>query len=581
MSRPFERGYTLVFGVIGEVRRYMPVILLALPLIQSLLADDLALYPNLLIIYMTTVTTSWIIVRKAAGNHVKGRFGITFSLYTAILSQFVDLMTSVLMRRAIAGIGVVASMPSFSIVVFTLESVRHDNTRRLLASGISKSLPCVITTQLASYMLIGSPSPLKACVLDVIGLLTAAYSSYFVTRSFSIKYGGLGVLRMLSAYLYAALFGYSGFLEQELLKESRRRDLTIHVFVLKGESQKTIIVIPDVHAGPLSNVGGGFLVGELVKALRPYATNIIYLHGVGSHELDPVTYDDTRRIVERVVEEVKSIDDNGECQISEPFQIVTDRYRLTLIPLCGKTLAIVSRLRKASDDLPLPIMEVLDRRFGLGIGERIILVDGQNNYQHDNTWDEADIEELGNTLLNALKVEWKSGTLRHYAFTIPRIEFGPFQFEICENGVMGLVLEAFGKRALIISIDGNNAHKEFVESVRKAFQGSFDIVEVVTTDNHRYTGLTHVNSTRGYSIVGDLIKPEILIDRIRHYLKRGILEETKVVYRKVVVEDVRVVGESFWGIAKSVEKGVRDWKRHFVNILVVPIILSTSIALIA
>ncbi len=100
-----------------------------------------------------------------------------------------------------------------------------------------------------------------------------------------------------------------------------------------------------------------------------------------------------RAVAAKVRESLNGNYANNECIGRMPIQVQSRNFRVTHVPLCGKSLVIISRLIKSSDDIPLNVYEELRRRTKLEWDD-IILVDAQNYYSDDNTWDENDINEL-------------------------------------------------------------------------------------------------------------------------------------------------------------------------------------------
>lgn len=302
------------------------------------------------------------------------------------------------------------------------------------------------------------------------------------------------------------------------------------------------------------------------------------MHGVGSHELDPATRIDVRKIVRVVATKVKeSLNERSTgnvCVGKMPVQIESRNFRVTHVPLCGKSLVIISRLVKSSDDIPLSVYEELRKRVRLD-WDNVILIDAQNYYSDDNTWDENDINELAQLLsriggeLEDQRLEIKS-CVNH----VPKYAFGPIQFEIGDNGLITWGLEINGKRVLLVIFDGNNLRRELADAIINEFRSGFDIVEVLTTDNHQYTGIARFTRSRGYKVVGDSISHELIIRNVRKSVKRCIddLRKTSVRYYPVLVEGVRLIGDSFSSMVRAAERGVMDWKKHFTVLIILPIL---------
>ncbi len=302
------------------------------------------------------------------------------------------------------------------------------------------------------------------------------------------------------------------------------------------------------------------------------------MHGVGSHELDPATRVDVRRVVRAVANKVREYLNgqyvSNECAGKMPIQIQSRNFRITHIPLCEKSLVIISRLVKSSDDIPLNVYEELRKRVKLD-WDNVILVDAQNYYSDDNTWDENDINELA-SLLSKIGGELEDQRLeiKSCVSHVPKYAFGPIQFEIGDNGLITWGLDINGKKVLLVIFDGNNLRRELADAIINEFRNGFDIVEVLTTDNHQYTGIARFTRSRGYKIVGDSISHELIMRNVRRSVKRCLnnLAMTHVRYYPVIVEGIRLIGDSFNNMVRAAERGVMDWKKHFIVLIVLPIL---------
>ncbi len=206
--------------------------------------------------------------------------------------------------------------------------------------------------------------------------------------------------------------------------------------------------------------------------------------------------------------------------------------------------------------------------------DNVILIDAQNYYSDDNTWDENDINELASLLGRISELEDQRLEIRTCVNRVPKHAFGPIQFEIGDNGLITWGLDVNGRRVLLVIFDGNNLRRELADAIINEFRGAFDIVEVLTTDNHQYTGIARFTRSRGYKVVGDSVNHELIMRNVRRSVKRCLnnLSTTHVSYCPVLVESVRLIGDSFNNMVRAAEKGVMDWKKHFTVLIILPIL---------
>ncbi|WP_243681113.1 DUF2070 family protein [Vulcanisaeta souniana] len=286
-----------------------------------------------------------------------------------------------------------------------------------------------------------------------------------------------------------------------------------------------------------------------------------------------------RAVTLKVKETLGNETADGECIGRLPVQLHSRNFRITHVPLCDKSLVIVSRLVKSSDDIPLRIYEELKRRTKLD-WNNIILIDAQNYYSDDNTWNEDDINELASLLSKIGELEQQRLEMKMCLIHTPKYAFGPIQFEIGDNGLITWGgLEVNEKRVLLVVFDGNNLRRELADAIINEFRNYFDIVEVLTTDNHQYTGIARFTRNRGYKVVGDSINHDLIMRHIRRNVKQCLddMRTMRVKYYPVVVQGIRLIGDSFNDMVRAAELGMIDWKKHFTVLMVLPIL--TMIAL--
>ncbi|WP_238375104.1 DUF2070 family protein [Vulcanisaeta thermophila] len=576
-SRSFERGYTMVFRGGGSLKYWLLLFILLAPLLMVLYTGSPLLeYVWLVIIYITAFTLTLLTLRFMVLIGYHRSFGITTSLFDVSLAVFIDFVTSMITHRVIVGFGILSIVLPLGAMIMALRGFgQNGGSMGRFVTYPLYTIHIVVITQLLAYLLIGSIPLIKYAILDAVFYIFSFLFIYYVIFKFQVSYGGIDILRLFSAYLYVALFEYSEPFERELIRKSVLRDVKIHNFIIRGGGERSLMVIPELHAGPIAKVGGGYLISDLVNAVRRYVDHVIYMHGVGSHELDPASRIDVRRVVRSVENYVRNALGGGvdDCVGREPAQFEDSGYRVTHVPLCGKSLVIISRLVKSSDDIPSDVYYKLREAVNID-WDNVILIDAQNYYSDDNTWDENDIKTLSRLLTRVNGLSITKLNIESAVAQVPKGSFGPFQFEIGDNGVVTWCLNINGKRILLVIFDGNNIKRELADRIIREFKPAFDIVEVLTTDNHQFTGIARFTRSRGYKIVGDSISHEAIMKHLRDSVNEclGRMSRASIDYELTVVNGVRVIGNTFNDMVKAAERGVEDWKKHLMVLVILPII---------
>ncbi len=290
-SRSFEHGYTIVFRGGDSVKYSLVLLVVIIPYLMSLyVRGSLTLYLKSLIIYGVMFLSVLITLRVMVFIQSYRGFGTTLSLFSTALAVFVDLLITLITHRFVVGFGALSFVLPLSAMIMVLRGLDHngDSMKKYILYPLY-TLPSILIIQLISYFLIGTINPVRYAILDLTFYVFSFLFIYYVIFKFEASYGGVDILRLFSSYLYAALFEYSEPFERELSKRSVVRDVKVHLFMLNRDNNTYAVTIPELHAGPIAKVGGGYLISDLVTELGRYVNPVVYMHGVGSHELDPAT----------------------------------------------------------------------------------------------------------------------------------------------------------------------------------------------------------------------------------------------------------------------------------------------------
>jgi len=230
----------------------------------------------------------------------------------------------------------------------------------------------------------------------------------------------------------------------------------------------------------------------------------------------------------------------------------------------------VSRLKKSMDDIPTHVYNEVVKRLGSDVS-RLIIIDSQNSFSSDNTWNDEDINDLINGLKRILDTPDEEGELRVKVSHIPRSKIPGSFMEIGDNGVYVMTITFNDERAALVIIDGNNIKPTLADEIRRRLREEGYIAEVATTDNHQYTGFF---GKIGYRVVGDGVSQGDLIRLILDTVKGGETEDTEVSYMEFE-NKVHVVGsDGFYGMTRAASSAVKLLPLHASLLFLAPIVLS-------
>ncbi|MEM1615896.1 MAG: DUF2070 family protein [Pyrobaculum sp.] len=399
-------------------------------------------------------------------------------------------------------------------------------------------------------------------VLSVVSLLYAAVV-YGLRPLIRRMADGLDAMCMFSSFLYAT-FSEDDVIEDAFRQLAKVEKVPLHLYRV-GDS---VVVVSDFHPGPFRHIGGGMLVDVLTREVERLGYRLVFLHGVGSHERDPVTKQTLNRIVD-AVKQALEYSKNGEPPRGiMPRQVVVGDVKVTGLSLGAPPyLAVVGRVASASDDIPLWVADRVDP--GL-----FLLVDAQNKFDGEVRWRDEDVVSLA----EVLKQLHESAVCKSFQVGIGKADasrLDPLGLEIGPGGVSAIVSVCDGVRSLLVVFDGNNLHAGLYRAIVEEYtKRGYAVVEVATTDTHRATG---VGLGRGYRIVGERLDHGAvlgLVDAAVRDAERR-LGPHGVSYLRVVVEAEVLGAKGF----RKIQHAVSMYKR--VGLLVASVIFLLPIVLTA
>ncbi|MEZ0319806.1 MAG: DUF2070 family protein [Pyrobaculum sp.] len=374
---------------------------------------------------------------------------------------------------------------------------------------------------------------------------------------------GLDAVCMFSSFLYAA-FSEDDVIEDAFRQLAKVEKVPLHLYRIGN----WVVVVSDFHPGPFRHIGGGMLVDVLTREVERLGYRLVFLHGVGSHERDPVTKQTLNRILD-AVKQALAYSKNGEPPRGiMPRQVVVGDVKATGLSLGTQPyLAVVSRVASASDDIPLWVANRVDP--GL-----FLLVDAQNKFDGEVRWHDEDVASLA----EVLKKLHESAPCKNFEVGVGKADaslLDPLGLEIGPGGVSAIVSVCDGVKSLLVVFDGNNLHGGLYNAIVGEYtKRGYAVVEVATTDTHRATG---VGLGRGYRIVGERLGHGAVLSLVDAAVRDAEqkLGAHHVSYLRVEVEAEVLGTEGF----RKIQHAVKMYKK--VGLLVASVIFLLPLVLTA
>lgn len=581
MSRIFERGYSLIlsekYRVIRIVSSYMFVTIY--PAMIYLLTRSVFLTVVLPLLYSLYAGLLFLCYRLLLSNGFgRSKFASSLSISTASLGSLGDFILTLIFRKLIAIVSVLA-FTGVHLSVFQISSKNEDNLRRALK--IVGLLASILPSQYLASLVTGVSFNFYLITDSVV------YATSFLSINVMVRY----VEKLSSSYMLELLrsmleaFGdrvYS--FENALLKICRKVKTYVHMLLLEREdSKKVLILVPYLHFGPISGTEGSRLLHDLINLIRNETNiDVLYMHGVGSHELDVVGRESRDHVLEQCVKEAKrlvqlpeSVGTSTDSRSCPPQRICGKLVDVLKIPIGNVSFLIISRLVNASDDIPLRVYRRVMQRIIMKRGP-IIFVDAQNSYEGDSAWTEDEIRELVSITRKLCQpcvrrcrilASWR--VISQQEAIIP--EIGPL-------GIHMLALRYVDHErqitTLLVIFDSNNMKRDLRNILIKHLREKYnvDYVEVLTMDDHE---LVKFVSGRGYTVLGEYTDPEKIISLLDKHIPEllsDLREVKRITYKRVVINPKVFSEEGFEYVKEKLLNCIRNYRKIAALVILVPLV---------
>lgn len=415
--------------------------------------------------------------------------------------------------------------------------------------------------------------------LTCIASIVTAKLYYSRIEGVGKKILGVGSVSLFRSLIASLILDESEFLENDLKRISLKKDVEVRTLSFKNENGICVLVAPLVHPGPFRNLGGAALPTALAESLAGAGRVPVIFHTPTTHEDDPVSGEDCRRIISAVVNANYS---EGNANASKPASCKVGRVTVTVQIFGSTPLIVITRSPIPTEDLPRHVHEIcIEKLAEYGYSDGVI-VDAHNSM--DATYEEfekQDEEDLLVALEGALREAGSEKGELFAGFAQSRLEGFSRRDGIGEGGVMVIVTRVNGHKAAFVSLDGNNLLCGIRERIKEElFKLGYGISEVATTDTHVVTGTA---GGQGYHVLGKVISEKVLVEKIVQAIREAEsrISECRVEFSKHVVEGVSLLGQEGLGMLWAItEESIHVAKRGLVWLLGVPIICAAVLFLL-
>jgi len=349
----------------------------------------------------------------------------------------------------------------------------------------------------SSYNLIASQSYaglLSGAVLIIIGI------AWTIIADRAGRPGVKSTFGLLRAFLVAWSDNKVDMIEE--LIESRAHDNIIATKVIRFlfAGKQASIVLPEVHPGPFSMVGGSNLPYVLYER---FSKRALVMHSVSDHSLNIPSKKELEKYVKDLAQ--MTIKERGDT-CSTPVQVRISKSTSTGIAFGNSVIVMLSLAPSGMEDIPRSVSSELES-FGSAIGfSDVLVVDCHNAMgKHLNDSDKNDLITSAKQCLDQLKKQPQKPFKIGFA-SLDDIDhkMEPTE-ELGQGGLAVLIISLDNKSYAIGWADSNNMENTTRDQVVSRINGDATMLEICSSDTHSTSGK---RTREGYFALGTTTNPD-------------------------------------------------------------------------
>jgi len=319
---------------------------------------------------------------------------------------------------------------------------------------------------------------------------------------------GHDALSIFQAFMKTWTSGSPDQLERIIADHSEEVDVTTKVLRFRTNVGDTFLVLPGVHPGPFHPVGSYDLPGVVAREFRELGPAMT-LHRPGGHERNLATRAETLKYAQSVSELARTVTPyQGQAVMSGPVHAKVGMATACASAFVNDMILTLSFAPLGSDDIDTRVETELTKP-AAELGFDLSVVDAHNSIDPD-----LQSPETGDPGWRQLfEATRKASTARINAAYAHSSEVGfAGRGDITENGMGLFMIQAAGKKSVLVLADANNSVAGLRAEVSGALESAgYDLIEFCTSDSHNLAarGLT---VERGYEALGEATPPASIAD---------------------------------------------------------------------
>jgi putative membrane protein len=357
--------------------------------------------------------------------------------------------------------------------------------------------------------------------------------------------------RLLQAFLAAWTENRTDDMERIAEEKSYDEEISTYIMRLKPEKSKQVsIVLPQVHPGPFSPIGGSNLPYVLYAF---YCKAALVLHSVTNHSFNIPSKKELEKYI-AAQSKYTTLEIGNTCSI--PVGVRVGDCIVTGIAFGKVVIAILSMAPKGMEDVPEVVgREIQQYASQLGI-KQVLIVDSHNatgnvlgDYENNNLVSAA--KQCLEKLKQAEQFKFKIG----YANSDGSYPNRSIAGDLGQGGLAVLIIEVEKKTYALGWADSNNMENGLREHVINELNTKgIKMLEICTSDTHSTSGK---RTRQGYYPLGAVSAPSEIANMLFDMSKRSIVSACMSNFELLLAKSkIKVMGKDqfndySWALDKS------------------------------
>jgi putative membrane protein len=416
------------------------------------------------------------------------------------------------------------------IRLVVLAAISDYRILHMLPPALFQAVPAVIL----GTLLFPSPFLTLAIVLGVVFILVFIMIIWMIERplyrAFNIR-----VLSFLNTFIAHLTDGSKSM--EDFFREIGEEVYVpqASLFIKRAGKDPVLFTVPNVHPGPMGDIGGG----NLPRCMQDAFEGIVMVpHGCATHDFNLVSEKEIKKIIEAVRGSMDGLRYSPVASRSERVQFGSVSLLMQRI---GDSLLLVgTRSPLRTEDLDFNIgMTIMAE--GHRVSPDILFIDAHNC----NTNDMSPVHPATQVAREYIHACLEAFS-RYPAMTLLPVRAGashvavPFTRDqgFGDQGIQALVISVGDQNTAYVLFDGNNMLEGIREEIRSSLLKTVDEAELMTTDSHV------VNTVSGNNPVGLHVPAREIMPHVEMAINAALadLEAAEIAGSTAECEKIMVFG---------------------------------------